>query len=150
MGRVVLLMIPVLFFVAVIATLRACHLSAERATTQQSAPATLVALDDNSVLLATDGSITQELVAWMKSPGPSRRRFEVGGRLFAPGAATPLASASNRVVRLVEMLHAYPAVTLRVMGETQPSGMPERDQRLSDQRAAASLDLLVKFGADRK
>ena len=150
MARIVFAAIMALLLAIGLSSLRACQVSSDKATARQLGPANLVALDDKSVLLATDGAITQELVDWMKTPGADRRRFEIGGRMFAAGSATPLASTSNRVIRLVEMLQAYPGVNARVIGETQSSGVPERDQRLSEERAKVVVDLLVKFGTDRR
>jgi len=150
MARLVFAAIMALLLAVGLSSLRACQVSADKATARQVGPANLVVLDDKSVLLATDGAITQQLVDWMRTPGADRRRFEIGGRMFAAGSATPLPAASNRVIRLVEMLQAYPDVNTRVIGETQSSGVPARDQRLSEERAKAAVGLLVKFGADRR
>ncbi len=50
------------------------------------------------------------------------------------------------VTNLTKLIRAFPAVTLRIEGHTDPSGDPAADQKRSLARADALKDLLVKAG----
>ena len=55
--------------------------------------------------------------------GRIRPRQQVdGGDQFDARAGTPVAQAQARLTRLVAMLRAYPAVNVRLIGFTNPSG----------------------------
>jgi outer membrane protein OmpA-like peptidoglycan-associated protein len=110
----------------------------------------LVPLADGSVLVAPDGSVAAVLVNWLRDPAATRRRFEVGGNQFAPGATTPIAPAKVRLARLAQMLRAYPKVQVALIGATNPGSNAEKDQLLSEERARLCADLLVAAGVGRE
>ena len=111
----------------------------------------LVPLADGSVLIAPDGSVAGSLVNWLRDPAAKRRRFEVGGKQFEPQATAPVPAAKVRLVRLAQMLRAYPKVHVALIGATNPGSDREQDKQLSEARARATAALLVAAGvnADR-
>lgn len=123
--------------------------SCGRSSTAVEAGRDKVALRDGSVIFAPDGSITRELADWLDHPIGSEMRFEVGGVQFAPGSATPVPAAMPRVARLATMLRAYPGIRANIIGATNRTGDAERDRALSQSRADALVDMLVKAGVDR-
>jgi len=103
-------------------------------------------LADGSVMLTPDGSITSVLVDWLRDPAATPRRFEVGGLQYAPGDTSPLPQARIRLGRLAQMLRAYPAVRVTLIGAVNPSGDAQGDQRLSEARARVCAGLLKDAG----
>lgn len=66
--------------------------------------------------------------------------------LFDPGKATLTAAASAVVDQVAAIAQRYAGVTIDVIGHTDSDGDPGRNQRLSEQRAAAVRDALVARG----
>ena len=66
--------------------------------------------------------------------------------LFDPGKATLTAAASAVVAQVAAIAQRYAGVTIDVIGHTDSDGDPGRNQRLSEQRAAAVRDALVARG----
>jgi outer membrane protein OmpA-like peptidoglycan-associated protein len=68
--------------------------------------------------------------------------FDTGKSSLRPEGREDLAKISGIVIN-------YPKLRLTIEGHTDSSGKPELNQRLSEQRATAVLDYLVKQGLDR-
>jgi hypothetical protein len=145
-------MARVIFFVMVMVIAVSSTLMLHRCSDQRvevDSTARMESLADGSVLIAPDGSISSVLIDWLRGPAAKRRRFEVGGKQYAPGATAPTPEAKLRLARLAQMLRAYPGVHLSLIGATSPSGNAGNDQRLSEARARLCADLLVAAGIDR-
>ena len=79
-------------------------------------------------------------------PEPQRAILE--GVLFDSGRATIQAESFPRLDRVVEYMTHRPNVRIRVAGHTDNVGNPQRNQRLSEQRAQAVREYLVSHGID--
>lgn len=66
--------------------------------------------------------------------------------LFYTGTATLLPTASPALSQLVTKLRGRPAMRLRIAGHTDRVGEPDKNQRLSEQRATAVKAFLVQAG----
>ncbi|MBD2768943.1 OmpA family protein [Hymenobacter sp. BT664] len=66
--------------------------------------------------------------------------------LFRVGTPELLPEASSALDQLAAQLRARPTLRLRVSGHTDRVGEPDKNQLLSEQRAAAVKDYLVKAG----
>ena len=70
------------------------------------------------------------------------------GILFDSGRATIQADSFPRLDRVVEYMEHRASARLRVEGHTDNVGNPQRNQRLSEQRAQAVRTYLVEHGID--
>ena len=68
--------------------------------------------------------------------------------LFRMGTTELLPEAAPALDQLAAELKARPALRLRVLGHTDRVGEPDKNQLLSEQRAAAVRDYLVKAGVE--
>ncbi len=145
MTRLVFFLIAMVLAASAAVTFQSCtrrHLEVD------STPG-LVPLADGSVIIAPDGSVASVLVDWLRDPTAKHHRFEVGGKQFEPGAIAPVPAARVRLVRLAQMLRAYPKVHVTLIGATNPGGDIDRNQRLSEARARLCAKLLAAAGVDR-
>lgn len=71
-----------------------------------------------------------------------------GTILFKRADATLDAKSRPTLNRLVEIANSCPTFKIRVEGHTDAEGIPERNQPLSERRAAAVVDYLVGAGID--
>ncbi len=71
-----------------------------------------------------------------------------GTILFKRADATLDAKSRPTLNRLVEIVNACPGLKILVEGHTDAEGIPERNQPLSERRAAAVVDYLVEAGVD--
>lgn len=117
----------------------------EGATDVQAAR--LSAARDRQMALAREEA---ELVAGAKLP-PSRREgaletFTLAGDAFASGQATLTSTAAKQVRAIAALLEVVPAASVRVEGHTDSQGGADANRRLSQRRADAVRDALVKGG----
>lgn len=117
----------------------------EGATDAQAAK--LSAARDRQMALAREEA---ELVAGAALP-PSNREgdqetFTLAGDAFASGQATLTAGAARQVRAIAALLEAMPAASVRVEGHTDSQGGDDANRRLSQRRADAVRDALVKGG----
>ena len=68
---------------------------------------------------------------------------------FETASAELTGAAKAQVGRINEVLKAYPAVALKIGGYTDNTGDPDRNLKLSDNRAKAVMAALVAMGAAR-
>ncbi|HUP65143.1 MAG TPA: OmpA family protein [Thermoanaerobaculia bacterium] len=68
------------------------------------------------------------------------------GIFFDVGKSQIKAGSRNTLLRIAEQLRANPQLTILVEGHTDSTGSEELNQRLSEARAAAVLDVLVQNG----
>jgi outer membrane protein OmpA-like peptidoglycan-associated protein len=72
----------------------------------------------------------------------------LGDVLFATGRAELTAGAESRLSRVAQFLARNPNQTARVEGYTDSTGGSQTNLRLSEQRAYAVRDALVRYGVD--
>jgi len=75
-------------------------------------------------------------------------RFVFDGVFFDTGSANIQSESFPRLDRVVEYMAHRPNVRIRVSGHTDNVGDPQRNQRLSEQRAQAVRQYLVSHGID--
>jgi outer membrane protein OmpA-like peptidoglycan-associated protein len=83
-----------------------------------------------------------------EQPEAEPQRFVLSGVLFETGSATIQTESYPRLDRLVEYMTHRPSVRIRVSGHTDNVGDPQRNQRLSEQRAQAVRQYAVDRGID--
>lgn len=105
-------------------------------------------LPDGVPLAAGTGTIGHELVDWLNAPGEGERYFEVGGLQYRGRSADLLPKAQRRLGSLVDLLGAYPRVSVTIVGYTNRSDDPAADLALSKTRAEKVLVQLVQGGVD--
>ena len=69
---------------------------------------------------------------------------------FATGESEVLQQSYSELMRLKEMLEAYPEMRIELCGHTDGQGTVNYNQRLSEARAKAVADYLVRRGIDRR
>jgi outer membrane protein OmpA-like peptidoglycan-associated protein len=72
----------------------------------------------------------------------------LGDVLFATGRSELTAGAESRIGRVAQVLQQNPGQTVRVEGHTDSTGSSQTNLRLSEQRAYAVRDALVRYGVD--
>jgi outer membrane protein OmpA-like peptidoglycan-associated protein/uncharacterized membrane protein YeaQ/YmgE (transglycosylase-associated protein family) len=82
----------------------------------------------------------------LETTSAKSRDFVFEGLEFADAKIQTLPETETAVTSLSKLIRAFPSVTLRIAGHTDPSGDPAADQKLSLARADALKDLLVKAG----
>jgi outer membrane protein OmpA-like peptidoglycan-associated protein len=109
------------------------------------------ALATGAMVEAKAGETT--VVALRLLPRPDEPVEPVDGRvplpeplLFEPESATPPKEAARNLAPVVDLLLRRPDLDVRVAGHTDNQGDPAALQRLSEQRAEAIRDLLVRKG----
>lgn len=107
-------------------------------------------LPDGVPLVAADGTIGHELVDWLNSTGSEDRFFEVGGKQYVGRSVIPLPTAQQRLRSLVDVLNAYPDVSVTIVGFTNSSGDTIADRNLTNDRAARLVAHLVQAGISPK
>lgn len=150
MARLILLALMLLLAAAAVLGLRACTEQAERpvAKANPQVADAIVGLPDGETLIAAKGSVGRGLIDWLDASEGSMASFEVGGREFVEGSATPTAEGAGRLPRLVMILRAYPDVHVTIVGHSGPSGDPAADKELSRARAQFVADELLAGGLE--
>jgi outer membrane protein OmpA-like peptidoglycan-associated protein len=69
---------------------------------------------------------------------------------FETGSATLKADSAEQLKNVAEILKAYPKVALKIGGYTDNVGDPSANRKLSQARAANTMNELVKLGIDAK
>ncbi|MFC0676860.1 OmpA family protein [Lysobacter korlensis] len=91
-----------------------------------------------------------ELVAGAKLPSSSRadgsETFTLAGDAFASGQATLTSAAAGQVRALAALLDAMPAASVTIEGHTDSQGASDANLKLSQRRADAVRDTLVREG----
>ncbi len=75
--------------------------------------------------------------------------IDMGDVLFDTGKSSLRPEGREDLAKISGIVINYPKLRLTIEGHTDSSGKPELNQRLSEQRATAVLDYLVKQGLDR-
>jgi outer membrane protein OmpA-like peptidoglycan-associated protein len=75
--------------------------------------------------------------------------IDMGDVLFDTGKSNLRPEGREDLAKISGIVINYPKLRLTIEGHTDSSGNPELNQRLSEQRATAVLDYLIKQGLDR-
>jgi outer membrane protein OmpA-like peptidoglycan-associated protein len=76
------------------------------------------------------------------------KRFVFEDLLFQPNQTALASEFVPELERVVRMLHVRPTMTLRIEGHADASGIHEKNQELSNQRAEAVKRYLIQSGID--
>ncbi|GHV13466.1 hypothetical protein AGMMS49938_08070 [Fibrobacterales bacterium] len=79
-------------------------------------------------------------------PPPPKRVFVVEGINFESGKSTLTDDSFANLMGVVETMQNYPEVQFRVIGHTDDQGKRDKNIKLSEDRAKAVVDFLVKQG----
>ncbi len=79
---------------------------------------------------------------------PAIPKFNAADVQFVTGSSKPTAKALKELDDIVSYMKEYPEITLNVNGHTDNVGKEAFNQTLSEKRAAAIVDALVKKGVD--
>lgn len=89
----------------------------------------------------------------VRQAGPMPQEGEVvlmENLFFATGESEVLQQSYKELMRLKALLEANPAMTIELRGHTDSQGTQEYNQKLSEARAKAVADYLVKRGVERR
>lgn len=113
-------------------------------------PGKLIVLPD-SAILATAGSTEEQLANFLASPEPAPRTFRFTGTEFAEWADRPNPATLRTMYVLGQILRAYPAARVTLVGYTDSVGTPAQNQQLAAARVRHLAGLLQQAGvrADR-
>jgi outer membrane protein OmpA-like peptidoglycan-associated protein/uncharacterized membrane protein YeaQ/YmgE (transglycosylase-associated protein family) len=104
-------------------------------------------LPDGVSLQVPESSFLNTIYKYLSDPTAAKsREFVFEGLEFADAKIHAIPETETAVKSLSKLIRAFPSVTLRIVGHTDPSGDPVTDQRISLARADSLKDLLVKAG----
>jgi outer membrane protein OmpA-like peptidoglycan-associated protein len=104
-------------------------------------------LPDGVTLQLPDSSFLNAIYKYLSDTTATKsRQFVFEGLEFDDARVRALPETDTAVTNLTKLIRAFPSVTLRIEGHTDPSGDSAADQKRSLARADAVKDLLVKAG----
>jgi outer membrane protein OmpA-like peptidoglycan-associated protein len=123
----------------------------ETTASQPIVPTTLnlseVRLPDGATLKLPGSSFLNAIYKYLSDATATQSRaFVFDGLDFDDATIRVRPEIATAVTNLSSLLRAFPSVTLRIEGHTDPSGDPAADRNRSLARADALKDLLVKAG----
>jgi outer membrane protein OmpA-like peptidoglycan-associated protein len=109
-----------------------------------------LSLPDGKTLALKAGSLTHSLAGFLGSGGDtaSAKPLVFDNLNFEFGSAKLTADSEQTVNELVAILNAYPSVQVKLDGFTDNAGDAAENRKLSQARADAIKDLLVRSGID--
>jgi hypothetical protein len=116
----------------------------------RSTPLGVIALPSGATIVAPPHSVAAEMVAFLASHESGPRRFEPGGYEYIPWSNNPTPAAEARLNAFAQILKAYPDVVADIIGNTDNDGERDRNQRLSEARAAEVVRKLGALGIDER
>ncbi|MCR5888715.1 OmpA family protein [Hymenobacter sp. J193] len=87
-----------------------------------------------------------DAAAALATPLHAGQRLALRNVFFVQGKPELLGSSKPELARLAKALNEQPALRIRLEGHTDNQGPEEKNQLLSEQRARAIQDFLVKYG----
>jgi outer membrane protein OmpA-like peptidoglycan-associated protein/uncharacterized membrane protein YeaQ/YmgE (transglycosylase-associated protein family) len=106
-----------------------------------------VRLPDGATLKLPESSFLSEIYKYLSDANTTQSRaFVFNGLDFDDATIRVRPEIETAVTNLTSLLRAFPSVTLRIEGHTDPSDDPAADRNRSLARADALKDLLVKAG----
>jgi outer membrane protein OmpA-like peptidoglycan-associated protein len=123
----------------------------ETTASQPLVPTTLnlseLRLPDGVTLKLPESSFLSAIYKYLSDATATKgRAFVFDGLDFDDATIRVRPEIETAVANLASLLHAFPSVTVRIEGHTDPSGDPAADRNRSLARADALKDLLVKAG----
>jgi outer membrane protein OmpA-like peptidoglycan-associated protein len=104
-------------------------------------------LPDGVTLRLPESSFLNQIYKYLSDATATKSRaFVFEGLEFDDAKIRTRPEIETAVTNLTKLIHAFPSVTLRIEGHTDPSGDPAADRNRSLARADALKDLLVKAG----
>jgi outer membrane protein OmpA-like peptidoglycan-associated protein len=128
---------------------------AEVATTGKSAPTGDMVerrLPQGVVLRVPSTGVESKLIAFIEDPNQTIDReiwFTFDRLEFETDSAALRPSSQEQLRNVAQILRAYPQVTVKIGGYTDNVGDEARNQKLSQDRAANTMNELVTLGVDR-
>ena len=81
-------------------------------------------------------------------PVAPKKVFVLEGINFESGKATITTDSYVSLMKVVDIMEAFPETAFRIVGHTDNVGSPEKNQKLSADRAEAVKSFLVEKGID--
>lgn len=95
-----------------------------------------------------ESNLAQQMAALQARPSPRGFIVTIGDVLFATGRSELMSGAENRLAQVADTLRQNPDATIQVEGYTDSTGSSATNLRLSEERAAAVRDALVRMGVE--
>ncbi len=112
---------------------------------------TKVKLPDGTELNAYKGGVEDQLVNFLNDPNAKAGKdvwFDFDDLNFETGSATITTGSQKQVRNIAAILKAFPKVKIKIGGYTDKSGDSARNQKLSQERADATLAAIKAAGAN--
>jgi len=109
----------------------------------------IVELRDGSVLMASKGSISRDVIDWLNNASAPLARFDIGRMPFERNSAVPAPGTQVRVQRFATELRAYPGVHATVFVCTSADGPGEERLAIARVNRLNSILTANRVSADR-
>ena len=119
-------------------------------TATTALPVEAVALPNGQSMNLEPQTLNYELQRYLASSEATPRTFQFDKLNFDTGSATVRAADRGNVDALAQILAAYPAARVRIVGYTDARGAAPANDQLGQQRATAVMDALVAKGVARE
>lgn len=110
-------------------------------------------LPDGKEISIAENSVENKLIGFIEDknkPVDKTTWFTFDRLYFEPGKSTLKPESQEQLNNIAAILVAYPVVTLKLGGYTDSTGNAEVNKKISDERANAAKNQLVKLGIDQK
>nr|WP_121271879.1 OmpA family protein [Pedobacter schmidteae] len=110
-------------------------------------------LPDGTELSIAENSVENHLISFIEDktkPVDKTTWFTFDRLYFETGKSTLKAESQGQLKNIVAILKAYPNVQLKMGGYTDNTGDAELNKKISNERANAAMEELVKLGIDAK
>lgn len=110
-------------------------------------------LPDGTVISIGENSVESRLIAFIEDkskPVDKTTWFTFDRLYFETGKSTLKAESQEQLKNMVAILKAYPEVNLKLGGYTDNTGDAAINKKISNERANAAMQELVKLGVDAK
>ena len=104
-------------------------------------------------LNAPSKGVENQLVSWLNDKTKAVDKttwFNFDRLLFETGKSTLKSQSQDQLKNIAEIMKAYPSLQIKLGGYTDNIGKKESNLKLSDSRAKAVMQELVKLGIDNK
>ena len=154
-------LLPLLIIAAIVLLLlRMCSVSpvekaAEKAgkVSEMLGKYLMVKLPNGVEINVPEFGVEKKLIAFIEDksrPVDKKTWFSFDRLEFETGSAKLKPSSMEQLKNIAEIMKAYPQVTLKIGGYTDNTGAADVNLKLSQQRAANTMDEIIKSGIDAK
>jgi outer membrane protein OmpA-like peptidoglycan-associated protein len=98
----------------------------------------------------TPGSVGEQLFNFLSGGETGAKTFVFDGLTFETGSANLTAESNATVEAVMQILKAFPAVSVSIDGYTDNTGGAGANRRLSEARAKTVADKLIAGGVEAK